>query len=146
MPSFHATPLLSFSNGVVEELQICFCKDFKGQEKDRIVLRARSLACKESHVSGFFEDGTESYTLVAATRIRKRGNSALRLMDAVAKGALQAEKPASRFKIGKEADEFSSIPTLGNLALPAESKCGDIRTLNPLIEDAMASYDNPVHQ
>ncbi|KAG5557023.1 hypothetical protein RHGRI_007316 [Rhododendron griersonianum] len=38
------------------------------------------------------------------------------LMDAAAKGALQAEKPASRFKIGKEADEFSSIPTLGNLA------------------------------
>ncbi|KAG5557022.1 hypothetical protein RHGRI_007315 [Rhododendron griersonianum] len=38
------------------------------------------------------------------------------LMDAASKGALQAEKPASRFKIGKEADEFSSIPTLGNLA------------------------------
>lgn len=27
--AFHATPLLSCSNGAVEELQICFYKDFK---------------------------------------------------------------------------------------------------------------------
>lgn len=30
------------------------------------------------------------------------------LMDAAAKGALRAEKPASRFKIGKEADEWAA--------------------------------------
>ncbi|KAG5521814.1 hypothetical protein RHGRI_034141 [Rhododendron griersonianum] len=38
----------------------------------------------------------------------RMGPSHTRLMDSAAKGALQAEKPASRFKIGKEANEWTA--------------------------------------